>query len=285
MPALRFRRHVLLADGRPAVAQPHFHIGVVFGNEQIARIDRHESGIAQIVVLAVRPESRRRLAEQLRDALPHIFRPFDRKVWQPFVEHRAARWPLLQALKRGLAARLTLKIVQAENVWDRRDVVRPSLVIDGEQFGASEKRRGRIARCRPVRQNEVDGDQEIGSLRIAGARFQFHFTPTYSAWLNLVERFFGLLTEHALKRGSHSSPHALRHAIYALRGRPQRRGQTLQVDKDSRRNSREGEAVRTAHRSSPRWPQMTNDFLKKSKIKGTRRSVNTLFRRTTYVVY
>ena len=38
---------------------------------------------------------------------------------------------------------------------------------------------------------------------------------TYSAWLNLVERFFGLLTEHALKRGSHSSTHALRHAISA----------------------------------------------------------------------
>ena len=46
-------------------------------------------------------------------------------------------------------------------------------------------------------------------------RFQFHFTPTSSAWLNLVERFFGLLTEHALKRGSHSSTHALRHAISA----------------------------------------------------------------------
>ena len=115
------------------------------------------------------PSRAARLAEQLRDALPHIFRPFDRKVWQPFVEHRAARWPLLQALKRGLAARLTLKIVQAENVWDRRDVVRPSLAIDGEQFGASEKRRGRIARCRPVRQNEIDGDQEIGGRRIAGA--------------------------------------------------------------------------------------------------------------------
>ena len=42
-------------------------------------------------------------------------------------------------------------------------------------------------------------------------RFQFHFTPTArSAWLNLVERFFGLLTEHALKRcpSSHSSTHA-----------------------------------------------------------------------------
>ncbi len=46
-------------------------------------------------------------------------------------------------------------------------------------------------------------------------RFQSTFTPTYSAWLNLVERFFGLLTEHALKRGSHTSPHALRQAIYA----------------------------------------------------------------------
>jgi transposase InsO family protein len=44
-------------------------------------------------------------------------------------------------------------------------------------------------------------------------RFHFHFTPTYSSWLNLVERFFGLLTEHALKRGSHTSIPALRQAI------------------------------------------------------------------------
>lgn len=45
-------------------------------------------------------------------------------------------------------------------------------------------------------------------------RFHFHFTPTYSAWLNLVERFFGLLTQHALKRGSHTSEPALRNAIH-----------------------------------------------------------------------
>ena len=44
-------------------------------------------------------------------------------------------------------------------------------------------------------------------------RFQFHFTPTYSSWLNLVERFFGLLTEEALKRGSHTSIPQLRTAI------------------------------------------------------------------------
>ena len=46
-------------------------------------------------------------------------------------------------------------------------------------------------------------------------RFQFHFTPTYASWLNLVERFFGLLTEKALKRRSHTSIPQLRDAIRA----------------------------------------------------------------------
>lgn len=45
-------------------------------------------------------------------------------------------------------------------------------------------------------------------------RFVLHFTPTYSAWLNLVERFFGLLTQEALRRGSHTSIPQLREAIY-----------------------------------------------------------------------
>jgi transposase len=46
-------------------------------------------------------------------------------------------------------------------------------------------------------------------------RVQFHFTPTYASWLNLVERFFGLLTEKALRRGSHTSLPQLRTAILA----------------------------------------------------------------------
>jgi transposase len=43
--------------------------------------------------------------------------------------------------------------------------------------------------------------------------FQLHFTPTYASWLNLVERFFALLTEDALQRGSHTSIPQLRAAI------------------------------------------------------------------------
>jgi transposase len=36
-------------------------------------------------------------------------------------------------------------------------------------------------------------------------RFTFHFTPTYSSWLNLVERWFGELTTKWIKRGAHRS--------------------------------------------------------------------------------
>ena len=36
-------------------------------------------------------------------------------------------------------------------------------------------------------------------------RFTLHFTPTYSSWLNLVERWFAELTQKWIKRGAHHS--------------------------------------------------------------------------------
>jgi transposase len=50
---------------------------------------------------------------------------------------------------------------------------------------------------------------------VRNPRFHLHFTPTYASWLNLVERFFGLLTQEALRRGSHTSIGELRAAILA----------------------------------------------------------------------
>ena len=44
-------------------------------------------------------------------------------------------------------------------------------------------------------------------------RFHFHFIPTYSSWLNQVERWFALLTERALRRGVHRSTRELEAAI------------------------------------------------------------------------
>lgn len=36
-------------------------------------------------------------------------------------------------------------------------------------------------------------------------RYHVHYTPTYSSWLNQVERWFGLITQQAIRRGSFSS--------------------------------------------------------------------------------
>src|SRR6266478_6341017 len=44
-------------------------------------------------------------------------------------------------------------------------------------------------------------------------RFHLHFTPTSASWLNLVERWFALLTERQLRRGVHRSTKELKAAI------------------------------------------------------------------------
>jgi transposase len=44
-------------------------------------------------------------------------------------------------------------------------------------------------------------------------RFHLHFTPTSGSWLNLVERWFALLSERQIKRGSHRSTIELEQAI------------------------------------------------------------------------
>jgi transposase/AraC-like DNA-binding protein len=47
-------------------------------------------------------------------------------------------------------------------------------------------------------------------------RFHVHFTPTYSSWLNQVERWFALLTEKQLRRGVHRSTRELVRDILAF---------------------------------------------------------------------
>src|SRR5213594_4490161 len=45
--------------------------------------------------------------------------------------------------------------------------------------------------------------------------FYFHFTPTSSSWLNQVERFFALITERMIRRGTFRSVEEFERAIYA----------------------------------------------------------------------
>lgn len=44
-------------------------------------------------------------------------------------------------------------------------------------------------------------------------RYHIHYTPTYSSWLNQVERWFGLITQQAIRRGSFRSVTDLKRQI------------------------------------------------------------------------
>ena len=44
-------------------------------------------------------------------------------------------------------------------------------------------------------------------------RFQMHFTPTSASWLNLVERWFAIITSQAIRRGSFDTVRRLERAI------------------------------------------------------------------------
>jgi transposase/transcriptional regulator with XRE-family HTH domain len=46
-------------------------------------------------------------------------------------------------------------------------------------------------------------------------RFQLHFTPTGSSWINQVERWFGYITDELIRRGSHTSVQTLEADIRA----------------------------------------------------------------------
>ena len=50
-------------------------------------------------------------------------------------------------------------------------------------------------------------------------RVQLHFTPTASSWLNLVERFFGEITQNRIRRGIFHSKAELEAAIIAYLAR------------------------------------------------------------------
>lgn len=54
---------------------------------------------------------------------------------------------------------------------------------------------------------------EIKRWLLRHPRFHLHFTPTYSSWTNLVERWFAELTTKWLRRGTHRSTKELEAAI------------------------------------------------------------------------
>ena len=55
--------------------------------------------------------------------------------------------------------------------------------------------------------------EEVEKWLIKHPRFHFHFTPTSSSWINMVERFFSKITNKMIRRSSFSSAADLEDAI------------------------------------------------------------------------
>ena len=70
----------------------------------------------------------------------------------------------------------------------------------------------------------------------AHPRFHLHFTPTSASWLNLVERWFALITSQAIRRGSFDSVRRLEQAHPALPRPLERKRQALPLDQIRRRH-------------------------------------------------
>jgi transposase len=55
--------------------------------------------------------------------------------------------------------------------------------------------------------------KEIQARFLRHPRYHLYFTPTHSSWINQVERWFALLSQCQIKRGSHYSVRELEAAI------------------------------------------------------------------------
>ena len=69
-------------------------------------------------------------------------------------------------------------------------------------------------------------------------RYHIHYTPTYASWLNQVERWFGIITQTAIRRGSFSNVSELVNKIDLFVPPLQRQSHTLHVDRNRRLNTR-----------------------------------------------
>lgn len=65
-------------------------------------------------------------------------------------------------------------------------------------------------------------------------RFHMHNTPTYSSWLNQVERWFGYITDQLIRHGDHRSVQSLEADIKGPVRVLEREPETVHLDQDGR---------------------------------------------------
>lgn len=143
------------------------------------------------VVLCVDEKSQVQALERTQPVLPMRFGQVERRTWD-YVRHgtttlfaalNTATGHVIGSLHRRHRAQEFLKFLRKidAEVPPHLDV---HLILDNYTTHKTEK---------------------VKRWLLRHARFHLHFIPTYSSWLNLVERWFAELTQKKLRRSSHSS--------------------------------------------------------------------------------
>ena len=65
----------------------------------------------------------------------------------------------------------------------------------------------------PISNYGTHKTEKVRAWFAAHPRYHVHFTPTSASWINLVERFFALISQRWIKRGSHRSTRELEDSI------------------------------------------------------------------------
>jgi transposase len=146
----------------------------------------------------------------------------DEKTQVQALDRTAPTFPM----RPGVPARQTHDYVRngTTNLYAALDVASGKVIADmTERHRADEFRRflNLINRSVPqdldihviVDNSSTHKTPEIHRWLVRHPRFHLHFTPTYSSWLNLVERWFAELTNKWLRRGTHRSTKELEAAI------------------------------------------------------------------------
>jgi transposase len=93
----------------------------------------------------------------------------------------------------------------------------PWLTLSGQRWVTShEPRRGEVPLHLIVDNYGTHKHAKVQAWLQRHPRFVLHFVPTSSSWLNLVERWFGVLDDKAIRRGVFRSVEDLEAAIEAF---------------------------------------------------------------------
>ena len=182
------------------------------GVHALARPAVHRQGARHRGALP-QPARRRRRALRRREVPDPGARPLGPGLavdaWGAPAPHPRLRSPRHHQPLRGARRRL--------GDGDRRHLAAPSrrgvppLPEPDRRLAAGAPRRARRARQLLHPQDAID--PALASA--PPARFTLHFTPTYSSWINLVERWFAEPTTKWLKRSAHRSVRDLTDSIRA----------------------------------------------------------------------